>query len=285
MSSMSTKSLWVRIGKSQYLQMDNRELQALVKQRDTHAFCVLYDRHKELIYNYYQAFYGSQKRAQKEVIELFLSAYREKLDCQNDVYLKWLFSLEAKRHVSLSKPAADSARLREDDFYQLANECDFDSFHEAIEGVAPLRRCVLLVWVLKDFSDESSAALFNLSTAQWRRELAWAIEEWIESSGREAVFAGQQMTNAQRRSKLQKSLSSVFDYEIDFIFWSRFEKECEAKSLCAKWWAPALLGALFSLIFLSAYFKEELPGQGQQERGAFHMKKSLKKSAEPASGD
>lgn len=54
------------------------------------------------------------------------------------------------------------------------------------------------------------------------------------------------------RKKMKKKLHHEADPEMDFTFWSRFEKEVESKTLGAKLWAPVLLLLILGLVLLSA---------------------------------
>lgn len=55
-----------------------------------------------------------------------------------------------------------------------------------------------------------------------------------------------------QRKKIKRKLYYEADPEMDFIFWSRFEKEIESKTWGAKLWAPALLIGILALVILSA---------------------------------
>jgi hypothetical protein len=54
------------------------------------------------------------------------------------------------------------------------------------------------------------------------------------------------------RKKFKKKLRHEADPEMDFVFWSKFEKVVEPKSWGAKLWAPALLMIILGLVALSA---------------------------------
>lgn len=57
----------------------------------------------------------------------------------------------------------------------------------------------------------------------------------------------------QEKKKLKRKLKHESDPEMDFVFWSHFEKEVTPKGRGAKLWAPLLLLGLLALVALSAY--------------------------------
>lgn len=57
------------------------------------------------------------------------------------------------------------------------------------------------------------------------------------------------------RKKIKAKLRYDADPEMDFIFWSRYEKEVASKTWGAKLWAPLLLLGLLGLVALSAFLQ------------------------------
>lgn len=291
MSSFSTRSLWVRIGKSQYLEMEDQKLIELVsRQSDVNAFCVLYDRHKHMVTNYLFGLYQNPKRASKESIQLFIEIFQNKERWQNQGLMEFALSLKTQKILKPSKKGeGQSVVLDELGFLQQWSKREVSELLEELDHMDKDKLNLIFIWLYTKLSDELQAKIQGLSVSQWKRELGAAMAQWFEVGDMVASKFSSQVGPADQKLKNQAKavLWQDFDQEMDFVFWSRFDKECQPKSVAAKWWAPVLLFLFVSLIALSAFFRQELPGQKNEQRGAFSLKPMIKEapSATPASGD
>lgn len=291
MSSFSTRSLWVRIGKSEYLQLEDQKLIELVcRQADSNAYCVLYDRHKESFTNFFYLLYQNRKRAMKESVQLFVEVFQKRDQWRSRSFQEFALSIHVEKLTKLRRVGQnESVVVDELEFIHEWNKRKTSDLLEDLEQMDFEKLNDLSIWMIFDLGPELQANILSLSVSQWRRELASAMRQWFEISEIRASNFSKNLGSADQklRSLAKRVFHQDVDPEMDFIFWSRFEKECRAKSPAAKWWAPVLLFLFLALVILSAFFHQELPGQVNEEEGAFSFKlrKLETPSAAPTSSD
>jgi RNA polymerase sigma-70 factor, ECF subfamily len=195
---MSLRSLWVRFSSPGLYELSDEELMLQVRDReDQKAFCVLYDRYKVNLFQWF--YWNTNARALAEDLtqEVFLKAYNHRRSYSPKSFRGWLYTIarhqlidhfKKKKEVlvdDLDQRLSSGFEELDDVEQQLILKQTKQELLEAIEELSPRVREALTLWLAEEWSYEQMADMLDCSVQavknlvhRGRKDLvAWFQEE------------------------------------------------------------------------------------------------------------